>query len=302
MPRRRRRTGAAALHEIIRELDRHRRAGPPAGGQVSLGLQLLHREQRGRSRDAEVDRQRPRRRHARPRRDDPVEDRPPDAGVDLLLQPRAATGVEADEQGRRACGGHIADGLSRRGDDTSDRAQVAVCVRAELALRAGRGRADNGRVTTAQEGCTMSDARPDRDGSHDFDFQTGRWRIRNERLVKRLQGCTEWETFEAVQHARLLPGGLGNIDDFITEHWPGFVGMSLRLYNPRTRQWSIYWATNQTGVLYPPVVGSFTDGVGVFEGRDEEGGQPVRVRFTWSSITPTSARWEQEFSPDEGRT
>lgn len=61
--------------------------------------------------------------------------------------------------------------------------------------------------------------------------------------------------------------------------------MSLRLYNPRTRQWSIYRATNQTGVLYPPVVGVFADGGGVFEGRDEEGGRPVRVRFT--ETTPT---------------
>ena len=55
----------------------------------------------------------------------------------------------------------------------------------------------------------MTDS-PDRDGSHDFDFQTGHWRIRNERLKKRLQGCAEWETFEATQEARLLPGGLGS--------------------------------------------------------------------------------------------
>ena len=68
----------------------------------------------------------------------------------------------------------------------------------------------------------MSSAMPDPDGSHDFDFQTGRWRIRNERLVKRLQGCTEWETFEATLTARLLPGGLGNMDEYRTEHWPGF--------------------------------------------------------------------------------
>lgn len=148
----------------------------------------------------------------------------------------------------------------------------------------------------------MSETRSDREGSHDFDFQTGRWHIRNERLVKRLQGCTEWETFEATQQARLLPGGLGNMDDFTTDHWPGFVGMSLRLYNPRTRQWTIYWVTNQTGVLQPPVVGSFAGGIGVFEGHDELDGRPIVVRYTWSNITKTSARWEQDFSPDEGRT
>ena len=143
---------------------------------------------------------------------------------------------------------------------------------------------------------------PDRDGSRDFDFQTGHWRIRNERLKKRLQGCTEWETFEATQEARLLPGGLGNIDSFITDHWPGFVGMSLRLYNRRTRRWSIYWASNHIDGLEPPVVGSFDNGVGVFEGRQELDGRTILVRFTWSNITRTGARWEQEFSPDDGKT
>jgi hypothetical protein len=147
-----------------------------------------------------------------------------------------------------------------------------------------------------------SPASPDRDGSHDFDFQTGRWRIHNERLVKRLQGCTEWETFEAIVNARLLPGGLGNIDEYLTDHWPGFVGVSLRLYDRGTGTWSIYWASNRTGTLDPAVVGSFVDGVGVFEGRQELDGRPILVRFTWSSVTKTSARWEQAFSPDDGQT
>jgi hypothetical protein len=143
---------------------------------------------------------------------------------------------------------------------------------------------------------------PARDGSHDFDFQTGRWRIRNERLKERLRGCTEWETFEATQEARPLPGGLGNIDDFVTDHWPGFVGMSVRLYNRRTRQWSIYWASTRTDGFEPPVVGSFENGTGVFEGRQELDGQPILVRFTWSDISRTGARWEQAFSPDSGKT
>jgi hypothetical protein len=148
----------------------------------------------------------------------------------------------------------------------------------------------------------MSSSQPHRDGSHDFDFQTGRWRIHNERLVKRLEGCTEWETFEATNDARLLPGGLGNMDEYRTDHWPGFVGVSLRIYDRRTGQWSIYWASNQTGTLDPPVVGSFLNGVGVFEGGQELAGRPILVRFTWSNITKTSARWEQDFSPDDGRT
>jgi hypothetical protein len=139
-------------------------------------------------------------------------------------------------------------------------------------------------------------------GSHDFDFQTGHWRIHNERLKERLKGCTEWETFEATQEARLLPGGLGNIDSFITDHWPGFAGMSLRLYNPRTRKWSIYWASNHIDGLEPPVIGSFQNGIGIFEGRHELDGRPLLVRFTWSNITKNSARWEQAFSPDDGKT
>jgi hypothetical protein len=148
----------------------------------------------------------------------------------------------------------------------------------------------------------MPSATSDRDGSHDFDFWAGRWRIRNERLVKRLQGCTDWETFDATVEAWLLPGGLGNMDTYRTEHWPTYVGMSLRLYDTRARQWSIYWVSNQTGVLEPPVVGSFWNGVGVFEGRDVLEGRPIVVRFTWSDITETGVRWEQAFSPDEGHT
>jgi hypothetical protein len=148
----------------------------------------------------------------------------------------------------------------------------------------------------------MTSLAPSRDGSHDFDFQTGRWHIRNHRLVKRLEGCTEWEDFEATLTARLLPGGLGNIDEYYTDYWPGFVGLSLRLYDRQTRKWSIYWASNRTGTLDPPVVGSFANGVGVFEGRQELDGRPILVRFTWSNLTRTSARWEQAFSPDDGRT
>ena len=144
--------------------------------------------------------------------------------------------------------------------------------------------------------------------AHDFDFWYGRWHNRNRRLVKRLQGCTEWETFDAIGAAWPLPGGIGNYDDFVPQDWrPGFVGMSLRIFSPQTKLWSIYWLENQTGglkdgELLPPVIGGFKDGVGIFEGDDTFEGKPIRVRFVWSDITPTSARWEQFFSPDGGQS
>ena len=107
---------------------------------------------------------------------------------------------------------------------------------------------------------------------------------------------------------RLLPGGIGNYDDFIAENWrPEFVGMSLRLFDPRSQLWSIYWLDNlsagldQYGSLLPPVVGKFTDGVGIFECDDVLNEKAVRVSYKWSDITANSAHWEQAMSDDAGK-
>ncbi len=144
------------------------------------------------------------------------------------------------------------------------------------------------------------------DGRHDFDFYFGRWDVRNERLKQRLAGCEDWEQFAAIQQCRPILGGLGNIDDFVSD-WNGaangrFIGMTLRLFDPATREWSLYWSSNRTGVLEPPVTGRFENGIGTFLGRDRHEGTPVLARFIWSAITPRSAKWEQAFSTDEGAT
>ncbi len=140
------------------------------------------------------------------------------------------------------------------------------------------------------------------DGRHDFDFYFGHWHIANERLKERLVGSTDWEHFKATQACRPILGGLGNIDDFVTGWGGGFVGMTLRLFNPARREWSLYWASNRDGVLEPPVVGRFENGVGTFIGHDSHKGKPVLARFIWSEIQPRSAKWEQALSTDDGRT
>lgn len=146
--------------------------------------------------------------------------------------------------------------------------------------------------------------------ARDFDFLMGSWHIRNTRLVHRLQGCKDWEVFDATGTARPLPGGIGNYDDFIPATWkPGFVGMALRVFSPEAQRWSIYWLDNTTGgvdaatgLLHPPVVGGFRDGVGIFEGQENFEGRPVHVRFEWSQMHTGAPRWQQAFSDDGGAT
>jgi hypothetical protein len=142
------------------------------------------------------------------------------------------------------------------------------------------------------------------DGRHDFDFLHGRWRIYNRRLARRLQDCTDWQEFEATNECYPVLGGLGNVDHFHATFPDGkpLEGMSIRLFDPQTRLWSISWADDRVCRLLPPVVGRLGGDRGEFIGDDVCDGTPVRVVFRWSDITPTSARWEQAFSADGGQT
>lgn len=141
-------------------------------------------------------------------------------------------------------------------------------------------------------------------GFDDFDFLVGEWSITNEFLRGRLVGSTDWETFPAtsrVEKVMPIPGGGfgGNLDQmFIPVR--DFTGMTLRLYNPETGLWSIYWSDAKSFRLFPPTIGRFVNGRGEFFGDDVEAGRNVRVRFLWTA--GASPRWEQSFSTDDGQS
>lgn len=140
------------------------------------------------------------------------------------------------------------------------------------------------------------------DGRRDFDFLHGRWRVHNARLRERLVGCTDWDEFQAqVQCAPVLDGG-GNQEQFQSSWGGDYRGMTLRLYDPQQRLWSLYWANRDSGTLEPPVVGRFENGVGRFLGRDRLHGREIQVRYLWHDIQPDSAHWEQAFSNDRGQS
>jgi hypothetical protein len=139
--------------------------------------------------------------------------------------------------------------------------------------------------------------------AQDFDFFMGRWTVHNRRLTERLAGSDEWEEFESTSVAHPILGGLGNEDEFRTRHAGGFIGMSFRFFDPVRRRWSIYWAdSRRPGELDPPVFGTFSGDIGVFEGEDEFEGRPIKVRFIWSGTRTRTPRWEQAFSADGGET
>jgi hypothetical protein len=139
--------------------------------------------------------------------------------------------------------------------------------------------------------------------ARDFDFWMGRWNVHNRYVKQRLADSDEWDEFESTVVARPILDGLGNEDEFRTDYRGGFVGMSMRFFDPETKEWWIYWAdTRKSGKLDPPVVGAFDGDVGIFEGDDTFDGKPIRVRYTWSRVTTPTPRWEQAFSEDGGET
>ena len=94
----------------------------------------------------------------------------------------------------------------------------------------------------------------------DFDFLVGKWKMHNRRLNKRLENCKDWTEFESSDENFKILSGTADMDTYSTTEMPGqegkrFEGVTLRLFNPKTRLWSLYWVASNVGVLDPPVVG-----------------------------------------------
>lgn len=142
-----------------------------------------------------------------------------------------------------------------------------------------------------------------RDGARDFDFLFGTWKVRNRRLRARLAGSTEWDEFDSISTTRPVWGGAANVEEYEGEGPSGpILGLAVRLYDPRSRQWSISWADRRTGILEKPMIGEFRGGRGDFFDQEMFEGRSIFARLRWSEITRTSCRWEQAFSPDGGET
>lgn len=143
-----------------------------------------------------------------------------------------------------------------------------------------------------------------RDGSHDFDWEIGSWTTQLRYLPEPLTGSTRWIEYRGTSEVRAVLGGRANLVELSVEGAAGKIeGTSLRLYNPKAHQWTLNFANVRSGILTPPVTGSFdAKGRGTFYGVDTVDDRTVLVRFVISDVTPNSARFEQAYSADGGAT
>jgi hypothetical protein len=142
-------------------------------------------------------------------------------------------------------------------------------------------------------------------GAHDFDFLVGEWQVHHR--VKRPTDGGKWTEFEGTCVLRLLMGGSANVEDHVFNRPNGVTrAVGVRSYDAQSGEWAIWWIDSRVphGALDPPTKGRFdrATGVGTFYADVVLDGKPMRTRFIWSRITPTSARWEQAYSYDAGKT
>ena len=97
--------------------------------------------------------------------------------------------------------------------------------------------------------------------------------------------------------------GRGNFLELAVEGPAGRIdGLSLRLYNTESHQWSLNFASAGSGTLSPPTIGEFRNGRGEFFSQETIGGRAILVRFVISDITDSTVHYEQAFSDDGGKT
>jgi hypothetical protein len=142
------------------------------------------------------------------------------------------------------------------------------------------------------------------DGQHDFDWEFGKWKVHVKRLAHPLTGSQEWQNYDGTLDVSKIWNGRANIVEFEASNDSDHIeGLSLRLFDPKTHQWSISWANAAEGTLdRTPIVGSFENGRGEFIGFQQYSGRWILVRFIFSGVQTSTVHGEQSFSMDGGKT
>jgi hypothetical protein len=147
-----------------------------------------------------------------------------------------------------------------------------------------------------------------RDGQHDFDFSVGTWQTHISRRLSPLSGSDKWADYVGTSIVRPIWNGSGSLGETEADGPTGHLeALSLRLYNPQSHQWNLYYAgtggtTSTPSALSVPCIGEFENGRGEFFDTELFRGRNILVRNVWSTLSAESIRFEQAFSQDGGRS
>jgi hypothetical protein len=141
------------------------------------------------------------------------------------------------------------------------------------------------------------------DGQHDFDFHIGNWKTHVSRLQHPLTGSGTWVQYDGTTVVRKVWDGRANLVELEVDGAAGHLELlSLRLYDPQSRQWSLNVASSRGGGLGIPTIGQFRNGRGEFFDQETFDGRTILVHFVISNITADGCHFEQAFSADGGQT
>lgn len=144
-----------------------------------------------------------------------------------------------------------------------------------------------------------------RDGQRDFDWETGTWTTKVRVRRNPLSGeAPVWVEYSGTSVIKPIAEGRANAVELSVAGAKGKIeGVSVRLYNPQSKQWSLNFASFRDGMLTAPVFGSFDGkGRGLFYGQDMLDGRAIMVRFIVTRVSPTEAKFDQAYSADGGVT
>lgn len=121
-------------------------------------------------------------------------------------------------------------------------------------------------------------------------------------MLHPLTRSTEWVEYDGTSVVRPVMNGKGSLLELQLNGPAGPIeGVGLRLYNTRSRQWSLNWANGNDGVMSTPMFGEFKNGRGEFFDQETYNGRTIYVKNGFWDITSDSARFEQAFSDDGGK-
>lgn len=140
-------------------------------------------------------------------------------------------------------------------------------------------------------------------GGNDFDSEFGNWTIHVRRLMHPLAHRNDWVTYDGTKVVTPIWRGKGNVAEVTADGKAGHLQfVALRLYNPSSRQWSLYFSSANSGSFATPLHGERHNDAIEFIGPDTFDGRHILVRFVSHETGKDHTTSEQYFSDDGGHS